>query len=184
MKLVNTGQGSESLNHDVALGRLAAKFVLVYASDGRTVNREQSRWELFSDDRRLLSVTGLQAYEDALDGSWDLFSSAQYGHEIIKYLRQNGLHATTYMLTGVESPGGQWGHEKTYWYDNPGRKMLNEHCCGSCRAQAWAPPPETEVQVILFSTCRQCGSKAERTGNRLNPDIADTIRVEGNGYIL
>lgn len=185
MKLVNTQTGSESLGHDVSLDVLSAKFILVYESNGKAVNRRQSRWEMFSDGMRILTVTGLQAYEDALDGSWSLFSSEQYGQEIIKYLRKNGLDATTYMLTGAQAQRGQWSKdENVYWYDNPGRAMLNESRCVSCRSQSWAPQPETEVQVILFSVCRRCGEKMKRTGSRLNPDIADRIRVKGNGYML
>ena len=187
MKLVNTQSGGkEELSHDIFFDNLTAKFIIAYESDGRTIDKKQSRWEL-STWHKFLSATGKQVYEDALDSAWDLFSSEEYGREIIEYLQKNGLDATTYLLTGVQpqSDGGQWSkNERVYWHANTSRSMLNESRCASCLSQAWAPQPETEVQVILFSVCKHCGGKMERTGSRLNPDIADQIRVEGNGYVL
>lgn len=101
--------GSDGLaNNDLSLkqkllrAKLRAKFVMAFKNDDKTIiDKNNSRWEIYAGNNRILSATGKQAFEDELEDNWENFASRRYGREVLRAIRTDGLDKVAELLTGV-----------------------------------------------------------------------------------
>jgi hypothetical protein len=83
--------------------KLRAKLTKVADAKGNLV-KGASKWDIFADDKLILSATATEAFEDEVDANWDFFSSKDYGKEVMKSIRSEGFERTAYLLKGAAEP--------------------------------------------------------------------------------
>jgi hypothetical protein len=94
--------GDKEIKEKLLRAKLTAKFVKV--ADEAGVKKEDSRWEVYAGDKMVLAATGKEIYEDEIEQNWDYLASKDYGRDLIKYIRSEGLDRVAYMLKGA-APG-------------------------------------------------------------------------------
>lgn len=95
--------GDEQTKKMLLRARLRAKFTKVADSVGE-LRKDASRWDIFAGDKLILSATGSEIFGDQLDQNWDYLSSKEYGHDVIKYIRNEGFDRVAYLLKGAADP--------------------------------------------------------------------------------
>ena len=80
--------------------KLRAKFVMAFKADGAEIDKESSRWDIYAGDRKVLSATGAEIYEDELEANWKVLASKEWGHKVLATIREQGLDKVAWMLKG------------------------------------------------------------------------------------
>ena len=83
--------------------KLRAKFTKV-ADDKGGLRKDASHWDIYAGDEMILSASGSEIYGDELDSNWDYLSSAEYGKDVMKYLRTDGFDRVAFLLKGAQDP--------------------------------------------------------------------------------
>ena len=93
--------GDKEVKEKLLRAKLKAKFT-------KAASKADSKWEVYADDKLILSATGKDIYEEndkgkeGLDHNWDYLSSAEYGKDVMAAIRSQGLDKVAYLLKGAE----------------------------------------------------------------------------------
>ena len=82
--------------------KLRAKFVMAYKNEEKTIpDKNNSRWEVYAGNEKLLAATGKEIFDDELEGNWDFLASKRYGREVLRLIRKDGIGKVAYLLKGA-----------------------------------------------------------------------------------
>jgi len=92
----------EALRKRLLRADLRAEFIKVFANHEKSdINKQASRWDVYADGEKVMTVKGGEAYDGEFLGQyWDFFSSKDYGRRLMAELRDKGLSKVAYELTG------------------------------------------------------------------------------------
>ena len=89
--------GDKEIKEKLLRAKLKAKFT-------KAASRANSKWDFYADDQLILTASAKEAYEDdkTIDENWEYMSSAQYGKDVMAYIRSEGLDKVAFLLKGAE----------------------------------------------------------------------------------
>jgi hypothetical protein len=96
--------GDDQIKHKLlrADQKLRAKFVMAYKNEEKTIpDKNNSRWEVYAGNEKILAATGKEIFDDELDSNWGFLASKRYGREVLRLIRKDGIGKVAYLLKGA-----------------------------------------------------------------------------------
>lgn len=88
--------GDKEVKEKLLRAKLKARFT-------KSANKADAKWDFYAGDELILTASGKEIYEDdkTIDENWDYLSSAQYGKDVMAYIRSEGLDKVAVLLKGA-----------------------------------------------------------------------------------
>ena len=101
-KLSRAERGDHGLTKSAYSGPSLRTRFLAKTTNGGSVDRESSVFQVFAGDKRVISATASEIFGPELNSNWDWLTSREYGKEVCKQIRLSGLNHVAKLLKSAQ----------------------------------------------------------------------------------